>query len=212
MNIFTKVLAAVPILLLGASMPSKAQFNPVNGYDPNEVIDKLYVINAGGGYIVDENTKQMFDFNIGEPITETFDLQGYTLTQGFLQPIFVDFENNTELPYGPIYVNQDVSPNGDGKGHDRLTIDNIDKYPSNRMTVYNRWQSLVFDTRGYDNNTNYFDGSASQKSNTQFYVDDKPVPDGTYYYTLEIMPLRLDGKPAYSKPVVYKGYFVLKRK
>jgi hypothetical protein len=42
-----------------------------------------------------------------------------------------------------------------------FTIDNIDDticYPENTVEIYNRWGVLVFETTGYNNVTNAFNG------------------------------------------------------
>ena len=67
-----------------------------------------------------------------------------------------------------------VSPNNDGV-NDFFYIAKIENIPDNRLWVYNRWGSLVFDsgTEGYKNN---WPGS---------WGDDIELPDGTYFYILE---------------------------
>jgi gliding motility-associated-like protein len=67
-----------------------------------------------------------------------------------------------------------VSPNNDDV-NDYFYIAKIENFPNNRLWIYNRWGSLVFDTgkEGYKNN---WPGS---------WGDDIDLPDGTYYYILE---------------------------
>jgi len=79
---------------------------------------------------------------------------------------------------GEINVFNAVSPNGDGL-NDLFTIQYVDMLPdtkNNRVTILNRWGSVVFETTNYDNNTNVFKGLSS---------DGKELPSGTYYYILE---------------------------
>lgn len=74
-----------------------------------------------------------------------------------------------------------VTPNGDG-AHDKLRIRNIENFPNNTLTIYNRWGVLVFSTKGYENNSNYFDGTS--KGRVTVDADNK-LPVGTYFYILD---------------------------
>ncbi len=67
-----------------------------------------------------------------------------------------------------------VSPNNDGV-NDYFYIAKIESIPNNRLWVYNRWGSLVFDSgdSGYNNN---WPGTWGQ---------DIDLPDGSYFYILE---------------------------
>jgi gliding motility-associated-like protein len=67
-----------------------------------------------------------------------------------------------------IFSPQGISPNGDGK-NDRLVFKGLflRKIP-NRLSIYNRWGTLVFEMESYDNT---FTGTS--------------LPDGTYYYILD---------------------------
>lgn len=67
-----------------------------------------------------------------------------------------------------------VSPNGDGK-NDFMTIDNIEKFPDNKLMLYNRWGDEVFSISNYDNNSRVFKGISP---------NGKLLPAGTYYYKI----------------------------
>ena len=58
--------------------------------------------------------------------------------------------------------------------------------------IFNRAGTLIYETEGYDNAANFFDGT----SNRGISVMGLNVPDGTYYYVID----KRDG----SKPVA--GY------
>ncbi len=60
-----------------------------------------------------------------------------------------------------------------------ILIDCIDQYPNNHLKVYNRWGSLVYDKKGYDNT---WDGKSTSQSAMGANIN---IPIGTYYYTLE---------------------------
>jgi gliding motility-associated-like protein len=79
---------------------------------------------------------------------------------------------------GDITVFNALSPNGDGK-NDVFFIEYINALPEtqqNKVTILNRWGSVVFETTNYDNTNNVFRGLSD--SGTE-------LPSGTYYYVLE---------------------------
>ncbi len=79
---------------------------------------------------------------------------------------------------GDITVYNALSPNGDGK-NDEFFIQYINALPgtkSNKLTIFNRWGSVVFEAIDYDNTNNVFRGIGNNGSE---------LPSGTYYYTLE---------------------------
>ncbi len=73
-----------------------------------------------------------------------------------------------------------VSPNGDQK-NDIFTVSCIEAYENNIVRIYNRAGSLVYQHRGYDNQTIFFDGFG----NEGIYVGKKELPDGTYFYIVD---------------------------
>ena len=73
-----------------------------------------------------------------------------------------------------IIVYNGFTPNGDGL-NDFWIIDNIEKFPNNKVYVFNRWGNKIFQTTEYNNTNNVWDG----KLNGQL------VPSGTYFYVIE---------------------------
>lgn len=61
------------------------------------------------------------------------------------------------------------SPNGDGI-NDTWNITNAEKYPDNKVFVYNRWGQKVYSSEGYDNSNVVWEG--------------KLIPDAIYYYVI----------------------------
>lgn len=95
----------------------------------------------------------------------------------------------------PPLVHNYFSPNNDGL-NDTFVIDYLRNIFLNyRISIYNRWGTLVW--KG-DTNSNDWDGFANQG----LLLDNKKVPDGTYYYVIDL------NDPDYSKPLV--GYLFLK--
>ncbi len=65
------------------------------------------------------------------------------------------------------------SPNGDGR-NDLWVIDGIERFPGNRLSVYDRWGLLVYQSQGY---ANTWDGRHS---------DGSSLPFGAYFYVLHL--------------------------
>ena len=92
-----------------------------------------------------------------------------------------------------VIVPQGFSPNGDGV-NDVLIIENMELYPENKITIFNRWGNIVFEKENYNND---WDGI----SNNSLTVGSASLPVGTYFYIVEVK-----GK---SKPL--SGYIYLNR-
>lgn len=60
------------------------------------------------------------------------------------------------------------SPDGDSR-NDTWTINNIELYPDNKLTIYNRWGDEVYSAKGYSNDKAWDGGN---------------LQPGTYYYVL----------------------------
>ena len=71
-----------------------------------------------------------------------------------------------------IKVYTGFSPNGDGQ-NDVFTIKAIEFYPENTLTIFNRWGNEVYQIEGY-------------KNSWRGTYNGKDLPDGTYFYRLEI--------------------------
>lgn len=81
---------------------------------------------------------------------------------------------------GDVVVYNLVTPDGDGK-NDYFIIENINRYPNNKVEIYNRWGVRVYETTSYDNNNNnnvfrgYSDGRVTVNKGSK-------LPTGTYFY------------------------------
>ncbi len=71
-----------------------------------------------------------------------------------------------------VKVYNGFSPNDDGE-NETFTITDIDLFPNNEVTIYNRWGNEVYFKEGYKNE---WKGTWNGKE----------LPDGTYYYVLEL--------------------------
>jgi gliding motility-associated-like protein len=73
-------------------------------------------------------------------------------------------------------IRNGISPNGDGD-NDIWWIDGIEKFKENEVQIFNRWGDKIIELHNYDNDQVVWDGM-NRKGNR--------VPDGTYYYLIEI--------------------------
>lgn len=71
-------------------------------------------------------------------------------------------------PVGDVFVPNVFSPNGDGE-NDRLEFSNVQYFPHTHLQVFNRWGQVIFDSPEYQNTWTA-----------------TGVPDGTYYFILQL--------------------------
>lgn len=88
-----------------------------------------------------------------------------------------------EMPNG-------YSPNNDGK-NDYFVVRGLEAYPSNEITIFNRWGNVVYQMNNYDNSWNGFNNKG------------EPLPDPTYFVILDVHSG--DGT------ITLKGYVDLRR-
>lgn len=74
-----------------------------------------------------------------------------------------------------------VNPH-DTNGNEYFRIVGLEKYPDNKVMIYNRWGVEVFETTGYDTNGNVFRGLSDGRTTIQ---RNKELPEGTYFYVIE---------------------------
>nr|WKN36295.1 gliding motility-associated C-terminal domain-containing protein [Tunicatimonas sp. TK19036] len=79
-----------------------------------------------------------------------------------------------------IYTYNGISPNGDGN-NDKFIISCIEDFVNNRVRIYNRAGTLVYENMNYDNNTSFFEGYG----NRGLYIGGEKLPDGTYFYIID---------------------------
>ena len=92
----------------------------------------------------------------------------------------------------PVRVSKVVSPNGDGI-NEFLIIEGIKDQPDNRVRIFNRNGTVLYEAKGYNNGNTAFRGISTGRQR---------LPAGTYFYVAEI---RVDGTWKYEK-----GWFLLR--
>lgn len=88
---------------------------------------------------------------------------------------FCTFFEKIDSNYKP---NNAFSPNGDGANDVWIIGQELEFYPKNTVTVFNRWGKEVFRTRGYNNKDNVFDA--------------KGLDDGSYFYVITIPEVNVE--------------------
>jgi len=115
----------------------------------------------------DGTTKQTCIITVTRAASEANPFDQISVTQTTETPVLSD---------DGITVHRALSPNGDGI-EDFLQIDNIAQYPDNHLVIMNRDGELVYETKGYDNNTKVFDGHNNKTGQMQL--------PGTYFFALD---------------------------
>jgi len=75
-----------------------------------------------------------------------------------------------------ITIYNGFTPNGDGI-NDNWVIENIENFPDNKVSIFNRWGNKVWDTKDYNNTSNFWNGQSQTGS---------VLTSGTYFYVIEI--------------------------
>ncbi|EHQ44250.1 gliding motility-associated C-terminal domain-containing protein [Myroides odoratus] len=137
------------------------------------------------GGVVDVLTKE---------ITTPAQVSGYGyFTLGRIKP--------NKLLEGDIVIYNLVSANGDGR-NDYFKIDKIQKFPDNKVEIYNRWGTRVYETKNYDSNGNVFRGNSEGKGTLG---KGGKLPTGTYFYIVTYQYKDANG----SRPIKKSGYLHL---
>ncbi|MNK25746.1 hypothetical protein D3C87_440730 [compost metagenome] len=80
--------------------------------------------------------------------------------------------------YCDVVIHNAVSANGDGI-NDYFSIKGVESFPDNKLEIFNRWGSTVFEASHYGQEGNFFKGFANTGLGTS---NGGLLPYGTYYY------------------------------
>ncbi len=75
-----------------------------------------------------------------------------------------------------VFAYTGISVNADGLD-DQWYIEKIEEYSENKVYIYDRWGNLVWQTVGYDNASNFWNGKDQSQND---------LPTGTYFYLIEL--------------------------
>jgi len=100
-----------------------------------------------------------------------------------------------------VFIPEGFSPNGDGT-NDVLYIKGLKNYPQAKLTVFNRWGQIVYESpRGYQND---WDGVYNGKT---FSIGQGPLPENVYFLLFEFNGT---GEPQFIKDPI-SGNLYIKR-
>lgn len=102
---------------------------------------------------------------------------------------------------GDIVIYNYVSTTKPGE-NDYFLIDNINKFPNNKVEIFNRWGKRVYETSNYDSRGNVFKGYSEGRATIS---KGELLPTGTYYYVLTYEMVDANG----SNTVKKAGYLHL---
>lgn len=129
------------------------------------------VVNTAGNTATQSGV--IYEWSVGElALVETMVNSDAIITHGFLQPLVLPsliIPVNTPIVYPPNIL----TANGDGK-NDVWIIKDIEKYPDNEITVFDRAGRVVYSVKNYQNN---WTGTLSGL----------PLAEGTYYYIIKLI-------------------------
>lgn len=100
----------------------------------------------------------------------------YTATDASGNTTQCSFVVTVQQEHTKLDVVQLVTPDGNA-ANDTWIIGNIELYKDNKVTIVDRWGSVIYSESGYDNDQRVWRGR-----NTQGTV----VPSGTYFYTISV--------------------------
>lgn len=128
------------------------------------------ILSVIGGYVPLWNNNPVPNTEIVTPLVSS----SYTISAMDLNGCISDIVFNVDINSDcDVIIYNGFTPNGDGI-NDFFTIDNIDKFPNNKVLIYNRWGNKIFSTSGYNNLNNNWDGK----------LNGKVVTSGTYFYII----------------------------
>jgi gliding motility-associated-like protein len=98
------------------------------------------------------------------------------------KPDYLDSNAGDLLQEDDIEIFNAMSPGNSDGSNDIFVIRNIELYPENTVEIYNRWGVLVYETKGYNQNSNFFKGISDGRVTVS---RSEELPEGTYFYIVK---------------------------
>lgn len=98
-----------------------------------------------------------------------------------------------EVDYSTFKIYEGLSPNNDDL-NDYWRISGIERFPNNTVRVFDRFNNMVFETRGYNNTENNWHGQSNHG------ISRSNLTEGTYFYVIDLG----DGSKVLSGFVILK--------
>ncbi|MDP2387869.1 MAG: gliding motility-associated C-terminal domain-containing protein [Bacteroidota bacterium] len=89
------------------------------------------------------------------------------------------------IPSSDLYFYNSITPNGDGE-NEVWVIKNLDKYPKNKLEIFNRYGQQIYSVHGYKNDWNGKYLGQDLPGGTYFYILDTNTDKGKYKGTITI--------------------------
>jgi gliding motility-associated-like protein len=171
------------------------EFYDIYAIDSADVLEVTKVESLGPGVAIIQDNKILYTSQL-DYVDQSDSVRYWIKDSGGLIDSAVVF-----IDVGPasFHIYEGLSPNGDTK-NDFWRIDGIEQDPSSRVRVFDRFNNLVFETRGYSNTDNFWAGQSNHG------ISKASLPEGTYYYTITI-----DLTEDNEGERVFKGFVILKR-
>ncbi|MEY2868690.1 MAG: hypothetical protein RIR01_1150, partial [Bacteroidota bacterium] len=89
--------------------------------------------------------------------------------------------NNFSASEDDLEIFNAVTPNGNGE-NDVFVIRNIQSYPENNVTIFNRWGVVVYDVSSYGLDGKFFRGISEGRTTIG---KNEELPGGVYFYVIK---------------------------
>ncbi|MCD6017052.1 MAG: hypothetical protein K0S53_173 [Bacteroidetes bacterium] len=110
------------------------------------------------------------------PGTYSITVKAVNAANAVIDSVFFSYTVVANVEPCLITVYNGFTPDGDGI-NDTWIIENIENYPTNSVSIFNRWGTKVWNTSNYDNGQNRWDGKNNNGAE---------LTSGTYFYVIEI--------------------------
>ncbi|NNE27811.1 MAG: gliding motility-associated C-terminal domain-containing protein [Saprospiraceae bacterium] len=156
------------------------------GRDTCVLSGQIYELNASGGIAYSWDNQ---DLIVGSTFTANAQVQLIDSTTIFTVTV-TDVNGCADTDQVEICVVDDptelieevsvMTPNGDGK-NDALIFRGLEAFPENKLTIFNRWGNIIYQTVGYQRDGLLWEGLR----------DGEELPPDTYYYVLEFAEFKI---------------------
>lgn len=141
--------------------------NAVQQIELTTAFDPTATATVNGDYTPNGGASSPVNLNVGNnAITVTVMAQDGTSTETYTFTVY------RGEPMADITATNILTPNGDGK-NDTWVVKDIELYPNNTVTVYDRGGRVVFTQHHYQN-----DWAGT--------INGQPLQQGTYYYVIDL--------------------------
>ncbi|WP_185152666.1 Ig-like domain-containing protein [Fulvivirga aurantia] len=143
--------------------------------DPNDDDLELFIINNNPDASVGPSASLCLNYQSAPDFTGKVEIAVEVCDQDIENRLCTQATVTLMVEPPTIVISKALTPDGNGD-NDIFFIENIESYPDNVVQVFDRWGGVVYETTGYNNDTNNWTGTNSTKE----------TPAGTYYYIVKL--------------------------